>query len=119
MYLRVTIPSFRQIDGRDKEGNFAMVSDTSSIGAGLDGQFADHVRSPGGGYGKGHFVYQIEVVSNNFGDEEGFHDDMKSQAGSVQLGQGRFFRLEKRYSAFLALHNEVTTRRANVLVRGV
>ena len=94
MYLRVSIPSYRHTDEEEKKDQFGLGSD-----------FSDPLKTVGG-HGKGHFVYQVDVVSNNFGDHETI-GNKPGEAGRVSLGQGRLFRIEKRYSEFLALHNEV------------
>lgn len=63
--------------------------------------------------GKSYCVYEIEVVTNSLGGGEAFGLDpfrrnpTNVEDDGVALGQGRFFRLEKRYSSFLSLHNEV------------
>ena len=97
MYLRVSIPSYRHTEEEEKKDQFGLGSD-----------FSDPVKTAGG-YGRGHFVYQIDVVSNNFGDHEPVGNN-SGDCGKVSLGQGRLFRIEKRYSEFLALHNEVRFR---------
>ena len=99
MYLRVTIPSYRHTD----DNNLLNDQNTSNS----EFSFPSNGTPNSSGYTKstkGHVVYQLEVVSNNFGNPEFESQNCQSQ---VQLGQGRVFRLEKRYSAFLALHNEV------------
>lgn len=99
MYLRVTIPSYRHTD----DSNLLNDQNTSNS----EFSFPSNGTPTSSGYTKstkGHVVYQLEVVSNNFGNPEFESQNCQSQ---VQLGQGRVFRLEKRYSAFLALHNEV------------
>ena len=57
---------------------------------------------------KAYFVYVIEVVSNRYSINKRHQDE-------PELGQGRIHRLEKRYSEFLNLHNEV--RRVILLCR--
>ena len=97
MYLRVAIPSYRHTD----ENNHLNEQNTlnSEFSFPPNGTPYSSINSKNT---KGHVVYQLEVVSNNFGNPE-----FENQSSQVQLGQGRVFRLEKRYSAFLALHKEV------------
>ena len=100
MYLRVAIPSYRHTDDNnllnEQNGFNSDFPFTSNNGT---PNSSGHSKSS-----KGHVVYQLEVVSNNFGNPEYENQNNQNQ---VQLGQGRVFRLEKRYSAFLSLHNEV------------
>lgn len=103
MYLRVSVPSYRHTDKTSQTDQLTTNSDISVSGNGTL-NLSDHIKNTS--YGKGHIVYQIEVVSNNFEDPELSGNDT-GDTGHVLLGQGRFFRLEKRYSAFLALHNEL------------
>ena len=99
MYLRVAIPSYRHTDDSN------LLNERNALNS--DFPFPSNETPNSSGQTKstkGHVVYQLEVVSNNFGNPE--YETPSSQS-QVQLGQGRVFRLEKRYSAFLALHNEV------------
>ena len=84
-HLRISIPSYRQV--------FASPSSKQGLG---DSKTTKAINS-----NKSHFVYVIEVV---FLGEYGRH---QLQYGLVADRSARFFRVEKRYSAFLALHNEV------------
>ena len=74
---------------------------------------ADHVKNVSNR--KGHVVYQVEVVSNNFSDPDLGDYIQEGMNAGVQLGQGRVFQLEKRYSEFLALHNEVRKMSSSLL----
>ena len=104
MYLRVEIPKYRHTDDNFQNEQNTSGSDFLFPTNGAS-SLSDHVKSAS--HRKGHVVYQVEVVSNNFCDPDlGDHMYDGRNAG-VQLGQGRVFQLEKRYSAFLALHNEV------------
>jgi len=99
MYLRVAIPSYRHTDDSN------LLNERNALNS--DFPFPSNELPNSSGQTKstkGHVVYQLEVVSNNFGNPE--YETPSSQS-QVQLGQGRVFRLEKRYSAFLALHNEL------------
>ena len=90
-HLKISIPSFRQIQTvrSDKEkalkenqggehGNNASSSSSSSSAS------------------KGHFVYNIEV---------GFLGERSQDVQEQRMA--RFYFVERRYSAFLSLHNEV------------
>ena len=99
MYLRVAIPSYRHTDDNN------LLNDQNGLNFDFPFQTNGSPNSSGPTKSsKGHVVYQLEVVSNNFGNPE---YESQNNHNQVQLGQGRVFRLEKRYSAFLALHNEV------------
>ena len=106
MYLRVAIPTYRHTDKDYQNDQISMGPNAHVPGSGASG-LSDHIKNAS--HGKGHVEYQIEVVSNYFGDPDS-RDTTLWDSGGVQLGQGRFFRLTKRYSAFLALHNEVSLK---------
>lgn len=104
MYLRVAVPSYRYTDDRFSNDQHISNSDFSYRTNGTLNS-SDHAKN-GSPMKKGHVVYDIEVVSNNFGDPES-GDYAVGESSQVPLGQGRVFHLEKRYSAFLTLHNEL------------
>ncbi len=82
--LKISIPSFRQVGinltSKSTERNETLSASESN-----------------NGINKGHFVYAIEV---GFLGEYGQNLERQERCA-------KFYRLEKRYSAFLALHNEV------------
>jgi hypothetical protein len=85
-HLKISIPSYRQVFvstmNKSAEANNSPQAGGSSSSA------------------KSHFVYHIEV---GFLGEYG--NDL--EVPERQQRGARFYRLERRYSAFLALHNEV------------
>ena len=85
-HLKISIPSFRQIQSvrSDKEK------------ASRENHSGEHGNNAAGSSAsKGHFVYNIEV---------GF---LGERSQDVQERMARFYFVERRYSAFLSLHNEV------------
>ena len=97
-HLKISIPSFRQV-----------VSSTSSKSV-ENRNAAEASRNQNdlqplanGASVKGHFVYNIEV---------GFLGEYGQQSLERSERIARFYNLEKRYSAFLALHNEVSTTKS-------
>ena len=107
MYLRVDIPCYRHTgDIVHNEHNIS----NSDIPFLLNGSSGLSDLEKNSSNRKGHVVYQIEVVSNNFSNPDSGDHVYEGINAGVQLGQGRVFQLEKRYSAFLSLHNEVVMK---------
>ena len=100
MFVRVSIPCYRHTDDEQTNDHGNMNSEYLNMSS-------DNSR--GTNPGRGHVVYQLEVVSNNFGDLDYSNQSFGETGRTPPLGQGRVFHLEKRYSAFLSLHNEVRT----------
>lgn len=77
-HLKISIPSFRQVS--------------------LSAPSKPLVEVDQGHVHKGHYVYNIEV---------GFLGEYGQSSMERQERMARFYHLEKRYSSFLTLHNEV------------
>ena len=88
-HLKISMPGFRQVSVNkpDKVEGSEQVTTTSSA--------------------KGHFVYTIEV---GFLGEYG-------QSIERQERMASFYHIERRYSAFLQLHNEVRSLKRKTLLR--
>jgi len=85
-HLKISIPSFRQIQSvRSDKEKTSRENHSGEHGNNASGSSAS----------KGHFVYNIEV---------GF---LGERSQDVQERMARFYFVERRYSAFLSLHNEV------------
>ena len=88
-HLKISIPSFRQIQTvrSDKE---------KALKENQGGEHGNNASSSSSSASKGHFVYNIEV---------GFLGERSQDVQEQRMA--RFYFVERRYSAFLSLHNEV------------